>query len=38
MRTLADICAEFVTGEIDFLKIDVEGAEGDVIAGADWRR
>lgn len=38
MRTLADICAEFVTEEIDFLSIDVEGAEGDVIAGADWRR
>jgi FkbM family methyltransferase len=38
MRTLADICAEFVTGEIDFLKIDAEGAEGDVVAGADWQR
>ena len=38
VRTLADICAEFVTGEIDFLKIDAEGAEGDVIAGADWQR
>lgn len=38
MRTLADVCAEFVTGEIDFLKIDVEGAEGDVLHGADWRR
>ena len=30
--------APFVTGEIDFLKIDAEGAEGDVIAGADWQR
>ena len=38
VRTLADICAEFVTGEIDFLKIDAEGAEGDVIVGADWQR
>ena len=38
VRTLADICEEFATGEIDFLKIDAEGAEGDVIAGADWRR
>ena len=38
VRTLADICEEFVTGEIDFLKIDAEGAEGDVIAGADWQR
>ena len=38
VRTLADICAEFVNEEIDFLKIDAEGAEGDVIAGADWQR
>jgi FkbM family methyltransferase len=38
VRTLADICAEFVTGTIDFLKIDAEGAEGDIIAGADWQR
>lgn len=38
LRTLADICAQFVTGEIDLLKIDAEGAEGAIIAGADWRR
>ncbi len=38
VRTLAEICAELVTGEIDFLKIDAEGAEGDIIAGADWQR
>jgi FkbM family methyltransferase len=38
MRSLADICAEFVTGEIDFLKIDAEGAEADILAGADWQR
>jgi FkbM family methyltransferase len=38
MRTLADVCAEFVTSEIDFLKIDVEGAEEEVIYGADWDR
>ena len=25
-------------GEIDLLKIDVEGAEADVLAGNDWRR
>ncbi len=36
MRTLADIAAEFVSGEVDFLKIDAEGSEADVIAGADW--
>jgi FkbM family methyltransferase len=38
LRSLAEICAEHVTGEIDFLKIDVEGAEKDVIEGADWQR
>ncbi len=38
LRTLADICGEFVTKEIDFLKIDAEGAEADVIEGADWSR
>jgi hypothetical protein len=38
LLTLAEICAEHVDGTIDFLKIDVEGAEADVVAGADWRR
>ena len=38
MRSLADICAEFVRGDIDFLKIDAEGAEGEILAGADWQR
>jgi FkbM family methyltransferase len=28
LRTLSDICAEHVKGEIHFLKIDVEGFEG----------
>ena len=36
--TLADLCAEHVSGPIDFLKIDVEGAEADVIAGNDWTK
>lgn len=36
--TLARLCEEHVTGEIDFLKIDVEGHEESVIRGADWRR
>jgi FkbM family methyltransferase len=38
--TLANICAEYVSDgiEIDFLKIDVEGAEAAVVAGADWQR
>ncbi len=35
MRTLAGICRAHVRGEIHFLKIDVEGAEAEVLAGAD---
>jgi FkbM family methyltransferase len=38
MTTLADLCAQQVKGPIDFLKIDVEGAEADVIAGGDWQK
>ena len=37
-RTLADICAEHVTGEIHFLKIDVEGSERDVLLGANFSK
>jgi FkbM family methyltransferase len=36
--TLAQLCEEHGVGQIDFLKIDVEGAEADVLAGNDWRR
>src|SRR5712691_6878162 len=36
--TLAQLCAEHHVGEIDFLKVDVEGSEADVLAGGDWRR
>lgn len=36
-RTLADVLDEH-PGPIDFLKIDVEGAERAVIEGADWSR
>lgn len=36
--TLADICNQYARGkEIDFLKIDVEGAELSVIKGGDWK-
>jgi FkbM family methyltransferase len=35
---LREICAAHVHGEIDFLKIDVEGFEGAVLRGADWER
>ena len=36
--TLADICHRYVPEgkAIDFLKIDVEGHEAEVIAGGDW--
>ena len=38
MTTLAAICEEHRPERIDFLKVDVEGAEADVLAGADWER
>jgi FkbM family methyltransferase len=38
MTTLAALCAAHSPERIDFLKIDVEGAEADVLAGADWER
>lgn len=40
VTTLARICEDHVPpGQvIDFLKIDVEGLEGEVIRGADWMR
>lgn len=39
VRTLADICQEHVGQTvIDFLKIDVEGWEEQVIRGGDWAR
>jgi FkbM family methyltransferase len=38
VRTLAGICAEHVRGEIHFLKIDVEGFEGEVLRGMDFKR
>lgn len=38
VTTLAKICAEHVDGEIDFLSIDVEGHEREVLEGGDWSR
>ena len=38
MMTLAELCAAHDPGAIDFLKVDVEGGEADVLAGGDWRR
>jgi hypothetical protein len=34
--TLAQVVAEYVRGPVDFLKVDVEGFEREVLAGADW--
>ena len=38
LLTLADVCARHAGGAIDFLKIDVEGSEEEVIRGGDWAR
>lgn len=35
-RTLADVCEEHAPCDIHFLRIDVDGAEREVIAGADF--
>lgn len=37
-RTLRSVCEEYVQGPIDFLSVDVEGAEREVLAGGDWQR
>jgi len=38
VTTLAALCERHAPAAIDFLKIDVEGAEHDVLAGGDWQR
>ena len=38
VRTLTSVCAEYVKGAIHFLKIDVEGFEGEVLRGMDFAR
>ncbi|NWG26865.1 MAG: FkbM family methyltransferase [Pseudorhodoplanes sp.] len=38
VATLRDLCERLPGPAFDFLKIDVEGAEADVIAGGDFRR
>jgi FkbM family methyltransferase len=38
VTTLATLCAAHHLTRIDLLKIDVEGAEADVLAGNDWQR
>jgi hypothetical protein len=36
--TLAQLCEQHALSSIDFLKIDVEGAEAQVLHGGDWSR
>lgn len=38
VTTLAKICEEHVTGTIDFLTVDTEGHERQVLEGGDWTR
>jgi FkbM family methyltransferase len=38
VMTLTDLCEQYVHQPIDFLKIDVEGHEPEVLAGADFFR
>ena len=38
LRTLADVLDEHCDGDIAFLKVDVEGAEAEVLSGNDWTR
>lgn len=38
VMTLAQVCEQYVRQEIDFLSIDVEGHEREVISGQDWKR
>jgi FkbM family methyltransferase len=38
VMTLAQVCEAYVDRPIDFLKIDVEGHEREVIEGGDWTR
>jgi hypothetical protein len=36
VTTLADVAATYVHGPVDFVKVDVEGREHDVLLGMDW--
>lgn len=38
VTTLKALCEQHAPASFEFLKIDVEGAEGDVIRGGDWKR
>jgi FkbM family methyltransferase len=38
VTTLEDLCRQHAPPAFDFLKVDVEGAEPDVILNGDWQR
>lgn len=38
VTTLRAVCEQYVTGEIDFLSVDVEGLERQVLLGGDFGR
>ncbi|HEY1542500.1 MAG TPA: FkbM family methyltransferase [Xanthobacteraceae bacterium] len=38
VMTLAELCATHHLATVDFLKVDVEGGEADVLLGNDWTR
>jgi FkbM family methyltransferase len=38
LTTLRALCTGQAPAAFDFLKVDVEGAEADVLLGGDWRR
>jgi hypothetical protein len=38
MTTLAALCGQYAPSNFEFLKVDVEGAEADVLHGADFAR
>src|SRR5690242_5885699 len=38
MTTLEELCDRHAPASIDFLKIDVEGAEADVVLHGNWRK
>ena len=38
VKTLAEVCKKYVNQKIDFIKIDVEGVEEEVLLGGDWEQ
>jgi FkbM family methyltransferase len=38
VTTVKALCERYEPAEVDFLKVDVEGAEAAVLSGTDWQR